>query len=73
MIQTQQDFCGAALVPFAPQVFLVDAVAHGLAVAAFVVALEPCAWLMGGPGPVGRGRPLTRDVSRTGARCRGSA
>jgi len=42
----------ALLLPFASQVFLVDGVAHGLAVAAFAVALVPCAWsVVGRRGP----------------------
>ena len=48
--------------PFASQVFLVDGVAHGLAVAAFAVALIPCAWSVqraASPSPPGR---LTRQL-----------
>ena len=42
----------ALLLPFASQVFLVDGVAHGLAVAAFAVALIPCAWSVVGRRPL---------------------
>ena len=47
----------ALLLPFASQVFLVDGVAHGLAVAAFALALVPCAWSVqraASPSPPGR-------------------
>ncbi|MDT7743354.1 MAG: hypothetical protein QOE59_2432 [Actinomycetota bacterium] len=40
----------ALLLPFAPQVFLVDGVAHGFAVAAFALALSACSWPIGGAG-----------------------
>jgi hypothetical protein len=51
----------ALLLPFAPQVFLVDGVAHGLAVAAFALGLCTCAWLLDGAAP-----PIRSARSRVG-------